>query len=193
MSWFYRNQIKADKEALARKRKKNEEAKAKLEAIMATKHKQLEFADGLEDMSIASSELSELDSDVHSMASLKSCAESWIEDAGYKAPAEQWVKNSAVTVLVRAWVCMQAGTCYLETCHWNAWLYDLPSRWMCCTCRLHQGSRRSKRTACTQQQALTLHTRSTRNGQWLGCVAPERSRPAWRCCITAPASGEQVS
>lgn len=189
MSWFYRNQIKADKEALARKRKKNEEAKAKLEAIMATKHKQLEFADGLEDMSIASSELSELDSDVHSMASLKSCAESWIEDAGYKAPAEQWVKNSAVTVLVR----MQAGTCNLETCHWNAWLYDLLSCWMCCTCRLHQGSRRSKRTACTQQQALTLHTRSTRNGQWLGCAAPERSRPAWRCCIIAPASGEQVS
>ena len=49
---------------------------------MQAKKKLLEFDSDFddEDGSIHSSELSELDSDVHSLSSLKSCAESWIEE-----------------------------------------------------------------------------------------------------------------
>ena len=43
----------------------------------------------------------ELDSDTHSLSSLKSCAESWIEDAEYKMPAEGWVKFATPAVAVR--------------------------------------------------------------------------------------------
>jgi|LauGreSBDMM110SN_4_FD.fasta_scaffold600156_1 hypothetical protein len=54
----------------------------RLEQIMLAKKKLLEFDSDFddEDGSIHSSEMSELDSDVHSLSSLKSCAESWIED-----------------------------------------------------------------------------------------------------------------
>ena len=44
------------------------------------------------DLSIHSSELSDLDSDVHSLSSLMSCANSWIEDAKYPTPAESTLK-----------------------------------------------------------------------------------------------------
>ena len=66
----------------------------RLEAIMAAKKKLLEFDSDFddEDGSMHSSELSELDSDVHSLSSLKSCAASWIEDVEYKQPAEGWIK-----------------------------------------------------------------------------------------------------
>lgn len=48
-----------------------------------------------------SGELSELDSDVHSLASLRSCAYSWIEDARYSAPAEGTLRWAAYSGLVR--------------------------------------------------------------------------------------------
>ncbi len=66
---------------------------------MGAKSKLLEFDSDL-DCSMASSELSELDSDVHSLSSLRSCAQSWIEDVEYKAPAEAWVKFAAPAALV---------------------------------------------------------------------------------------------
>jgi hypothetical protein len=67
---------------------------------MKAKKKLLEF-DSDFDGSMHSSELSELDSDVHSLSSLKSCAESWIEEAEYKTPAEAWLKFSAPPAVVR--------------------------------------------------------------------------------------------
>lgn len=50
-----------------------------------------------------SGELSELDSDVHSLASLRSCAKSWIEDRAYKLPAENALRWGAFATLVGAW------------------------------------------------------------------------------------------
>ncbi|GAX73758.1 hypothetical protein CEUSTIGMA_g1209.t1 [Chlamydomonas eustigma] len=94
VSWFYQNQIKSEADFQARKKELQEQAKLRLENIMKAKKKLLEF-DSDFDGSMHSSELSELDSDVHSLSSLKSCAESWIEDADYKTPAEGWLKFSA--------------------------------------------------------------------------------------------------
>ena len=73
---------------------------------MAAKKKLLEFDSDFDDIdgSMHSSELSELDSDVHSLSSLRSCAQSWIEDVEYKAPAEGWVKFATPAAMVRSWM-----------------------------------------------------------------------------------------
>ena len=78
----------------------------RLEQIMAAKKKLLEFDSDFDDIdgSMHSSELSELDSDVHSLSSLRSCAQSWIEDVEYKAPAEGWVKFATPAAMVRSWM-----------------------------------------------------------------------------------------
>ena len=80
---------------------------------MAAKKKLLEFDSDFDDIdgSMHSSELSELDSDVHSLSSLRSCAQSWIEDVEYKAPAEGWVKFATPAAMVRSWMrgCLPAS------------------------------------------------------------------------------------
>lgn len=94
VGWFYQNQIRSEEEFQAKRLRTQRGRRQRLEGIMAAKGKVLEFDPRLEEdkLSIASSELSELDSDTHSLKSLRSCAESWIEEAEYKKPAEGWIK-----------------------------------------------------------------------------------------------------
>ena len=66
---------------------------------MAVKNKMIEFEDS-DFGSIHSSELSDLDSDVNSLSSLMSCAQSWIEDAEFKTPAENMLKQLSYAALV---------------------------------------------------------------------------------------------
>ena len=66
---------------------------------MEAKNKLIEFEDS-EFGSIHSSELSELDSDVHSLSSIRSCANDWVESADYKTPAENSLKQLAYVSLV---------------------------------------------------------------------------------------------
>lgn len=77
----------------------------RLDEIMARKGKGLAWPESdseFSDLSIHSSELSDLDSDVHSLSSLMSCANSWIEDAKYPTPAENTLKCLAFAAGVRA-------------------------------------------------------------------------------------------
>ena len=77
-------------------------AKRKLDEIMAKKGKGILWdsdAD-LDDMSISAGELSELDSEVDSLGSIVSCANSWIEDARYVPKAEALLKYSGWAVVV---------------------------------------------------------------------------------------------
>ncbi len=90
----------AEKDFQEKKKELQAQAKKRLESIMLAKKKLLEF-DSDFDGSMHSSELSELDSDVHSLSSLKSCANDWIEDQNYKTPAESWIKFAAPAAMVR--------------------------------------------------------------------------------------------
>lgn len=166
VSWFYKNQMKADEEAKKHKLKKVEDSKQRLERIMASKRKQVEYNDDFpEYISIASSELSELDSDVHSLRSLRSCAESWIEDAGYKAPAEAWLKFAAPTTLaVIAFCLLQAHSVFLlydkvsgnaVNKHWVAWSLWVALGFSVCLALLYySASTRSKRLMLVTQVGL---------------------------------------
>ena len=69
VSWFFQHQIKAEEEHQARRRESRQAAKRRLESIMSAKNKTIEFEEeeeGEDLASIASSELSDLDSDVRS-------------------------------------------------------------------------------------------------------------------------------
>ncbi|KAG2485413.1 hypothetical protein HYH03_015899 [Edaphochlamys debaryana] len=91
VSWFYQNQIKSEAEFTKKKEALRLEARKRLDAIMHKKDKRVEWPDDsdLDELSIRSSELSDLDSDVDSLGSIISCADSWIEDARYGTPAEK--------------------------------------------------------------------------------------------------------
>eukprot|EP00798_Chlamydomonas_sp_ICE-L_P019506 gene19506-26174_t len=82
------------------------EAQRRLDHLEASR-KKLRELEGSEFGSLFSSNLSELDSDNGSLASLKSCAEDWIEAAKYSSPAE-----SAVKLLVPACLAVAGGTAY---------------------------------------------------------------------------------
>jgi len=116
VSWFYQNQIKSEEEFQAKKAILREEAKKRLEQIMAAKKKLIEFDSDLDDFSIASSELSELDSDVDSLSSMISCANSWIEDVQYKTPAENTLKYTASAAMIAAAHCVYQSFNGITTC-----------------------------------------------------------------------------
>mmetsp|Transcript_14150 Transcript_14150/g.38301 ORF Transcript_14150/g.38301 Transcript_14150/m.38301 type:complete len:389 (+) Transcript_14150:97-1263(+) len=106
VSWFYQNQIKSEEDFQARKADLRAEARRRLDAIMAKKQQHILWPSDSEfdDISISSGELSDLDSDVHSMHSLRSCADSWEERAHFKRPAENctyWV--ALCTLALSAW------------------------------------------------------------------------------------------
>ncbi|KAF5828892.1 hypothetical protein DUNSADRAFT_16853 [Dunaliella salina] len=106
VSWFYQNQIKSEEDFQARKADLRAEARRRLDAIMAKKQQHILWPSDSEfdDISISSEELSDLDSDVHSMHSLRSCADSWEERAHFKRPAESctyWV--ALCTLALSAW------------------------------------------------------------------------------------------
>ena len=68
VSWFFQNQIKSEEEFQVRRHENHKAAKKRLEGIMAAKNKFIEFMEEKEEeedlLSIAPSELSDLDSDV---------------------------------------------------------------------------------------------------------------------------------
>jgi hypothetical protein len=103
VNWFYKSQIQAEENFKRKKSKQQQQYRERLERLMGAKEKHLEFDPSIDfdKLSIASSELSELDSDVHSLSSLKSCADSWILDAEYKKPAEGWIRAACLQL---AWV-----------------------------------------------------------------------------------------
>uniref|UniRef100_A0A7S0WGP3 Transmembrane protein n=1 Tax=Chlamydomonas leiostraca TaxID=1034604 RepID=A0A7S0WGP3_9CHLO len=106
VSWFYQNQIRSEEEFQAKKEMLRAEARKRLDAIMDKKNQRLLWPSDSEfdDLSMSSGELSELDSDVHSLASLRSCAASWIEDQAYKLPAESTLRWAAFTgMALSAW------------------------------------------------------------------------------------------
>ncbi|KAG2427327.1 hypothetical protein HXX76_012522 [Chlamydomonas incerta] len=114
VSWFYQNQIKSEAEFAKKKDALRAEARKRLDAIMSKKDKHLEWPSDsdLDDLSIRSSELSDLDSDVDSLGSIISCANSWIEDARYGTPAEKTLVWTSYTALATSgyslWLTVQA-------------------------------------------------------------------------------------
>jgi len=66
---------------------------------MMGKSKVLEFDETLSNFSIGETELSELDSEVHSITSIRSCAESWVLENEYKGPAQSWIVTGLITSL----------------------------------------------------------------------------------------------
>lgn len=85
-----------------KKKKKAKDTRSRMEVIMSAKSKVLEFAHDVGDLSACETELSELDSDVRSLGSIRSCAESWILESDYKKPAQEWVKIGLQMSAVRA-------------------------------------------------------------------------------------------
>ncbi|GIL60729.1 hypothetical protein Vafri_15257 [Volvox africanus] len=102
VSWFYQNQIKSEAEFAKKKESLRAEARKRLDQIMSKKDKALEWPSDsdLDELSIRSSELSDLDSDVDSLGSIISCANSWIEDARYGTPAEKSLSFVSYLALV---------------------------------------------------------------------------------------------
>lgn len=87
VAWFYQNQIRSEEEFQAKKAALRETARARLDEIFEKKGKHLLIDSDDDDFSIHSSELSAWDSDVHSIQTLASCANSWAEAAKFTAPA----------------------------------------------------------------------------------------------------------
>ncbi|GLC47117.1 hypothetical protein PLESTB_000871300 [Pleodorina starrii] len=116
VSWFYQNQIKSEAEFAKKKEVLRAEARKRLDQIMSKKSKAVEWPSDsdLDELSIRSSELSELDSDVDSLGSIVSCANSWIEDARYGTPAEKTMTTVAYLALIAIafslYLAMQAVT-----------------------------------------------------------------------------------
>ncbi|KAJ9527550.1 hypothetical protein QJQ45_025827, partial [Haematococcus lacustris] len=108
VSWFYQNQIKCEEEFQAKKDALREEARKRLDQIMDKKNKRLMWPSDSEfdDLSISSGELSELDSDVHSLTSLRSCALSWLENSKYGRPAEACLRWAALAGLAASGIGM---------------------------------------------------------------------------------------
>lgn len=77
VSWFYQNQIKSEEEFQAKKEQLRAAARHKLDEIFEKKGKHLIVDSDDEGFSIGSSELSAWDSDVYSIRTLASCANSW--------------------------------------------------------------------------------------------------------------------
>jgi hypothetical protein len=77
-----------------------EQARAKLDEVFHKKGKHL-IIDSDEDFSISSGELSAWDSDLESLCSLRSVADSWAAEADFKAPACNNFKLALLTMLVR--------------------------------------------------------------------------------------------
>jgi len=77
ISWFYQNQIKSEEEFQAKKEQLRAAARHKLDEIFEKKGKHLIVDSDDEGFSIGSSELSAWDSDVYSIRTLASCANSW--------------------------------------------------------------------------------------------------------------------
>ncbi|GFR42951.1 hypothetical protein Agub_g3840 [Astrephomene gubernaculifera] len=104
VSWFYQNQIKSEAEFNKKKDALRAEARKRLDQIMSKKDKKVEWPTDseLDELSIRSSELSDLDSDVDSLGSILSCANSWIDDARYGAPAEKTLVLSSYASLATA-------------------------------------------------------------------------------------------
>ena len=98
------NQIKSDEEFQAKRSQLREEAKRRLDAIMARKGKRVVWdLDGEEEedaLSIASSELSAWDSDVDSVSSLVSCANDWVQRSSFPSRAEAALKFGCAAALV---------------------------------------------------------------------------------------------
>ncbi|PNH03478.1 hypothetical protein TSOC_010441, partial [Tetrabaena socialis] len=72
VSWFYQNQIKSEAEFATKKDALRVEARKRLDQIMSKKEKRVEWPSDsdFDELSIRSSELSDLDSDVNSLGSL---------------------------------------------------------------------------------------------------------------------------
>eukprot|EP00878_Enallax_costatus_P000625 GHUV01000728.1.p2 GENE.GHUV01000728.1~~GHUV01000728.1.p2 ORF type:complete len:164 (+),score=45.27 GHUV01000728.1:1880-2371(+) len=101
ISWFYQNQIKSEEQFQAKKAELRETARHKLDEIFEKKGKHLIIDSDDDDFSIASSELSAWDSDVHSIQTLASCANSWAEAAQFKAPAMVTLRVVLLVTMVR--------------------------------------------------------------------------------------------
>lgn len=106
VKWFYANQIKSEAEFAQKKDTLRAQARQRLDNIMASKNKLVEWDSDMESLSIRSSELSDWNSDVDSLSSLISCADSWIEDARYSTPAETALKWTAGAGLVTTMYCL---------------------------------------------------------------------------------------
>lgn len=102
VAWFYQNQIKSEAEFQQKKDALRTEARKRLDQIMDKKNQRLMWPSDSEfdDMSLSSGELSELDSDVHSLASVRTCAYSWISKANYSMPAEATLRLASIASLV---------------------------------------------------------------------------------------------
>lgn len=108
ISWFYQNQIKSEEQFQAKKTELRKAAVERLESVFEKKGKHL-IIDSDDDFSIATSELSAWDSDVHSIRTLASCANSWAEAADFQAPAMCTLRIALLlTAMVSCWSGWQA-------------------------------------------------------------------------------------
>eukprot|EP00879_Flechtneria_rotunda_P007516 GHRR01007885.1.p1 GENE.GHRR01007885.1~~GHRR01007885.1.p1 ORF type:complete len:262 (+),score=61.44 GHRR01007885.1:282-1067(+) len=112
ISWFYQNQIKSEEEFQANKEQLRQEARTRLDKIFEKKGKHLIVDSDDDGFSIASSEISAWDSDVHSICTLASAANSWAAQASFKAPARVTLRVVlGITLLMSgysAWHSLQA-------------------------------------------------------------------------------------
>lgn len=129
VSWFYQNQIKCEEEFQQRKSELREEAKRRLDAIMDKKGKRLEWnSDSDSDWSVSTNEISEMDSDVDSISSMVSCANSWIVEYEYPMPATTTVKLLTIaSMLLHCYIGYTAYGAYSSaTTYWgiiqNGWI-----------------------------------------------------------------------
>lgn len=100
ISWFYQHQIRSEEDFQKKKVDLREAAKKRLEDIMNRKNKAIEWdSDDEFNWSVASSELSDLDSDVDSISSMISCADSWIVEARYPELGQTCLKYSCVAAV----------------------------------------------------------------------------------------------
>lgn len=125
ISWFYQNQIKSEEQFQEKKAELRETARHKLDDIFEKKGKHLIIDSEDDDFSIASSELSAWDSDVHSIQTLASCANSWAEAAQFKAPAMVTLRVVLIVTMVsprheRQDILLASWTCCRRTvCPWQ--------------------------------------------------------------------------
>ncbi|KAF6265355.1 hypothetical protein COO60DRAFT_1633780 [Scenedesmus sp. NREL 46B-D3] len=112
VAWFYQNQIRSEEEFQAKKTALREQARERLDVIFEQKGKHLIVDSEDDDFSINSSELSAWDSEVHSIQTLASCANSWAESANFTAPAMVTLRAVLVCTMVAAvhsmWQSLQA-------------------------------------------------------------------------------------
>jgi hypothetical protein len=100
VGWFYQNQIRSEEEFQANKERVRTEARERLHELFDKKGKRLVVDSDEDDFSVHSSELSAWDSDVVSVASMASAAESWAASSKFTAPAGSTLQYILIVAVV---------------------------------------------------------------------------------------------